>query len=322
LVSVRFSSLSRFSVGRVVDQAVEQRGLQALLGGELGHLSRLRFGAFLLRFFGGSHRVEQDLAHVHQRVLAGIAAEHALAGAGPHLGAQLAPLGLARELQFAVFALLGAFVARGNEREGFAAVLELQVRGHPDAVAQVLGRLDLHVREPRVRNPVVLAVDEGLEHGAQAHVGIGQPLEGRAVDGARDGGGAVERALAQVLGQFALAAPCRSSDSMSSASHSSGWPKIMGVRVPANTSARRPSQRTASPYTCFIGTASASSSAATVSWLSARSHWPMTQSSCAMKTRCLLSEGLARTSSLNALSAATGSADFRSSAEVVMFNCP
>ncbi|MNX90869.1 hypothetical protein D3C86_1229350 [compost metagenome] len=80
------------------------------------------------------------------------------------------------------------------------------MRGHPDAVAQVFGRLDLDVRQARVGNPVVLAVDEGLEHRAQAHVGVGQPFEGRAVDGAGDGGRAVEGTLAQVFGQPALAA--------------------------------------------------------------------------------------------------------------------
>ena len=125
---------------------------------------------------------------------------------GPHLGPQLAPLGLARQLQRAVAARLRAFVARRHQRQRLAAVLELQVRRQPDAVAQVLGRIELDVREPRVGNPVVAAVDEGLEHRAEAHVGIGEPFEGLAVERARRGGRGVEGAAAQVLGQRRVAA--------------------------------------------------------------------------------------------------------------------
>ena len=49
--------------------------------------------------------------------------------------------------------------------------------------------------------------------------------------------------------------PASSSDSMSSASHCSGSPNIIGDFLPSNTSARIASQRTASPYICAIGSA-------------------------------------------------------------------
>ena len=60
------------------------------------------------------------------------------------------------------------------------------------------------------------------------------------------------------------------------------------------------SQRTASPYIWAIGSAAASSSDATFSWFSARSHWPRTQSSWNRKTRSFASAGAARTLLLQA----------------------
>src|SRR5262245_671099 len=71
------------------------------------------------------------------------------------------------------------------------------------------------------------------------------------------------------------------------------------------------SHRTASPYICAIGSASGSSSDATRSWLSARSHCPSTHRSWNRKTRSFASAGRARTSSCSRASAAAGSPSFR-----------
>ncbi len=55
----------------------------------------------------------------------------------------------------------------------------------PHAVAQVHGFLHVDPGEAGERHPVVAAVDHGLDHGAQARVGVGQPFEAFAVDQAR-----------------------------------------------------------------------------------------------------------------------------------------
>src|SRR5687767_1726780 len=100
-----------------------------------------------------------------------------------------------------------------------------------------------------------------------------------------------------------LPAPATSSDSISSASHWSGSPKIIGDRFPANTSARSLSQRMASRYICTIASVEASRSPATSSCVCARSHWPVTASSWNRKTRRFAAEGFWRICSCNRSSA-------------------
>ena len=56
-------------------------------------------------------------------MLAGVGGEDALTQAEPSLVAGVLPLGLAREADGAVAARLRARIARGNERDGFPAVL-------------------------------------------------------------------------------------------------------------------------------------------------------------------------------------------------------
>ena len=106
----------------------------------------------------------------------------------------------------AFFAPLGAFIARGYERERFAAVLELQVHRQPYAIAQIFRWLELDLREACEGNPVVAPVHEGLEHGAEAHVGIGEPFEGLAVERARAARRGVEGPRAQVSRHGLIAA--------------------------------------------------------------------------------------------------------------------
>ena len=254
----------------------------------------------------GRHVVELDRAHGHESVLAGIGCEHALAEAEPAVAAGIDPLGLARQADRAVVAGLRTRVARRHQGDGLAAIREHERRRHPDAIAQVLRRIELDARKARERHPVVAAVDARLEHRAETGIGVGDPGEGLAIDLARHFGRGVEGARRDRRPSRRCPALC-SSDSISRASHSSGWPKTIGVRFPAKTLARISSQRIAWPTVSRIATVSASMSATTLSCVCARSHWPSTQSNCDRKMRSFASAGLARTALVRCCRAALGS---------------
>ena len=106
----------------------------------------------------------------------------------------------------------------------------------------------------RERHPVVAAVDAGLEHRAQPRIGVRDPFEGRAVDAAVRPPAPPRRPVARGP-RPAAGSPCPAAAATRSAcaSHSSGWPNTIGVRLPAKTWARISSQRIAWPTVSRIG---------------------------------------------------------------------
>ena len=79
------------------------------------------------------------------------------------------------------------------------------MRRHPDGIAQVFGRIDVHLGQAAPGQPVVAAVDDGLQRRAQAAIGIGDPGEGLVIGHPRGGRGRLERLGAQLTGCVGIA---------------------------------------------------------------------------------------------------------------------
>jgi hypothetical protein len=146
------------------------------------------------------HGVQRDHADVEQRHFGLVGREHALADAVEGTARLLTPVGGTRQAQRHVGLALGARIARGDQRDVGGAVLQRQRGGRPHEVAQVGRLLDLDAQQARDRHPVVLAVDDGLEHRPEAAIGIGQPRERCVVELARRGRRNLEGAGAQFGG--------------------------------------------------------------------------------------------------------------------------
>src|SRR6185437_12050369 len=174
----------------VVGQPVQQRWLQALLLRELRHGSTSRRSQ-------ARRSAELDQAHVHDRVFHFVRGEEALANPTRRAGPGLGPLRAPRQDETWVRRLLGARVARGNERHALPAVGERQRGGQPGYVAKVGWLLDLDLRETLERNPVVTSVQDRFQHRAQTRVRIGDPIARPSIDGSSGGWRLRERLLAQ-----------------------------------------------------------------------------------------------------------------------------
>ncbi len=145
-----------------------------------------------------------------------------------------APLGPAGHDHARIRRPLGPGIAGRDQRHGLAAVGQGQRHRRPGHVAQVGRLLDLDLLQSHEGDPVVAAVDDGLEHRPQAGIGVGHPGERLVVDRPRDGRRRLEGLVAQ------LGAPPRTSRWRPAATPAAAArPTRPARRTPAATCARR-----------------------------------------------------------------------------------
>src|SRR5262249_29479735 len=85
---------------------------------------------------------ELDAPHAQEGILTRRGGEHPLAAAVEGVRRHLAPLGLAPEANETVAVRLGAWIPRGDQRGGLAAVDQPELSGHPHDVAQIRWRFE------------------------------------------------------------------------------------------------------------------------------------------------------------------------------------
>src|ERR1700752_959408 len=123
-------------------------------------------------------------ANLEEWGLAAVGSDDALAEPTIGIVADRLPRGLARQGQAAVAGALRTGVSRWNQRQRFAAVLELQLRRHPHEIAQINWRLERDCTETRERHPVVATVDNRFHHRTKPRISVGNPLERCAIEAA------------------------------------------------------------------------------------------------------------------------------------------
>jgi hypothetical protein len=110
---------------------------------------------------------DRDGSDFEERRFTGVGGDEPLAEAAVGLLADRFPRRLAREHDAAVFRRLAARIARGDQRQRLAAVVELEMRRHPHEIPEVFRRFERHPADAGERHPVVAAVDDRLEHRAK-----------------------------------------------------------------------------------------------------------------------------------------------------------
>ena len=247
-------------------------------------------------------------AHVDQRRWSPASvAKHALAEAEPASSPARAIRSCAPAGQRIVACDACPDSASGSSATESPPFVEGQVRGEPDASRAGRRRLELDAGEPLEGNPVVLAVDEASSIGPRRESASAIHSNGVAVDAAGVAG-AASNALARSAAASVACAPCPGAAATRSAAPASRRARrtpsasLAGEDLGAQRLAADARRRTSG-----IGPVDGSSSAATLSWLSARSHWPSTQSSCDRKTRRASWFGAARTAAVRCASAPFGS---------------
>ena len=111
---------------------------------------------------------------------------------------QRLPLSSTRQRDFGIRRGVGAWVARVDQDRPLSTVSDRQDPDRPDHIAQVSRRLEFQLGDLGHRNPAIGSVHDDLEHGAEAGVGVGEPVKPTAIDAAGFGRCRFKRARAQL----------------------------------------------------------------------------------------------------------------------------